>query len=448
MVQEFAFVPQGCLQHRLRADRRSMTTFPGTSATLASALTLPSGLRLENRMAKAATSECLATLDHRPTAALARLYGRFARGGAALLITGNVMVDARFLERPANVVLESEQHLASFVRWAAAANAHRTPLLMQLNHAGRQCNRMITSQPLGPSAGPAVRVLSGYARPRALEVEEIRDIIARFVRAAQVARRAGFAGVQIDAAHGYLLSQFLSPRTNRRGDAWGGSLANRARLLRETVQAVRAATARDFTVAVKLNSADFQRGGFEEGEALEVVRWLAQDAIDLLEISGGTYEVPALLGLTDSTRAREAYFLDFARRVRAVSALPLMVTGGFRTRAVMESALAEGALDLIGLARPLLLEPDLPNQLLAGRRTRARAQPLAGLPRALTAVGEAAYYDAQIRRLARGRRPLSELSLYLALLAYFGGDLWRALARVVRRAAVRRMRRTLERARA
>ncbi len=396
-------------------------------------MTLPSGLKLENRFAKAATSECLAELDHRPSQALARLYGRFAQGGAGLLITGNVMVDERSLERPANVAIESETHATSFAPWAEAARAFARPLLMQLNHAGRQCTRMITSQPVGPSAGPAVHVLSGYARPRALSVAEIHDVIERFARAARLAHQAGFAGVQIDAAHGYLLSQLLSPRTNTRTDEWGGSLMNRARLLREIVRVVRAGAPRSFTVAVKLNSADFQRGGFAEEEALEVVRWLAADQVDLLEISGGTYEAPALLGLTESTRAREAYFLDFARRVRSVSEVPLMVTGGFRSRAAMEGALAENALDLIGLARPLLLEPDLPNQLLAGRTHAALAPPLGGLPRGLAGLGEAAYYHVQIQRLAHGQRARLEVSPAAAIARYLAGDLWRAILRALRR---------------
>ena len=416
-----------------------MTTHPSFPTTLceanplATALRLPSGLVLHNRLAKSATSEALADLHHAPTAALTRLYDHFAAGGAGMLITGNVMLDARYLERPGNVVVEDDRQLGALTRWAEAANRHGTPLLMQLNHAGRQCNRMITSRPVAPSAGPAVDLLSAYARPRALTPAEILDIIARFGRAAQIAERAGFAGVQVDAAHGYLLSQFLSPRTNTRSDAWGGSLANRARALREAVRAVRANTSRSFSLAVKLNSADFQRGGFEEDEALQVVRWLEEEQIDLLEISGGTYESPALLGMTESTRAREAYFLQFARRVRSVAKLPLMVTGGFRTRAVMEQALREGALDLVGLARPLLVEPDLPARMLTGQCERALTLPPANLPRSLSPLAEAAYYHVQIQRLCRGRPTRPNLFVPAALVRYLTADLSRAAMRALRR---------------
>jgi 2,4-dienoyl-CoA reductase-like NADH-dependent reductase (Old Yellow Enzyme family) len=394
-------------------------------------------LVLRNRLAKAATSESLADLQHAPSAALVRLYAQFAAGGAGLLITGNVMTDARYLERPGNVVIEDERHLAALGRWAAAASAHGTPLLMQLNHAGRQCNRMITWQPVAPSAGPAVGLYSAYSRPRALASGEIHDIVERFARAAQLAERAGFAGVQVDAAHGYLLSQFLSPRTNARSDGWGGSLVNRARLLRDTVQAIRAATSPGFTLAVKLNSADFQRGGFDEDEALEVVRMLERDGIDLLEISGGTYESPALLGPTEATRAREAYFLAFAQRVRGVTRLPLMVTGGFRSRAVMERALREGTLDVIGLARPLLCETDLPRRMLAGESERALAAPITGVPRGLHALAEAAYYDTQIRRIAHGRPAASSLFVPGAIARYLASDLCRANARAFTRIARR-----------
>ena len=398
---------------------------------LARPLQLASGLVIKNRLAKAAASECLATADHAPSDALAALYERFAEGGAGLLITGNVMLDAQYLERWGNVVVEDARHLAALERWAAAGNAHGSALLMQLNHAGRQTTRLINRRPAGPSAGPAVDVLFAYARPRALQSREIREIIARFGSAAQVAERAGFSGVQVDAAHGYLLSQFLSPRTNLRGDAWGGSLENRARLLLEALSAVRTATSRSFTVAVKLNSADFQRGGFEEDEALEVVRWLADAGVDLLEISGGTYETPALLGLSASTRAREVYFLDFARRVRACTRMPLMVTGGFRTREAMECALAEDALDLVGLSRPLLLEPDLPGRLLSGEATRSVAKRL-DVPKPFFALAEAAYYDFQIQRLALGRRPKLQLSPFRAIARYVVRDLYAVLVQAIR----------------
>ena len=207
--------------------------------------------------------------------------------------------------------------------------------------------------------------------------DEIIDVIARFAHAAKVSREVGFTGVQIHSAHGYLLSEFLSPRVNQRTDEWGGSLENRARLLLETIKAVRAATGPDFAIAVKLNSADFQKGGFTNEECLKVVEWLNTAGIDLLEISGGNYEQPKMAGLDGlepasdekvraSTRAREAYFIDYAAAIAKVAKMPLMVTGGFRSRAGMEEALAAGAAQVIGIGRPLCGDPLAVKRLLNG----------------------------------------------------------------------------------
>src|SRR4051794_13620889 len=282
-------------------------------------LILRSGLQLQNRLVKAATSECLAGAADQPTPLHARLYERFASGGAGMLISGNVMVDARHLERPGNVVLENDAHHVALERWAAAARGAGAAILMQLSHPGRQSSPMLREvMPVAPSAVEAVSVLRAFARPRALGHAEILEIIERFARAAQCAEAAGFSGVQIHAAHGYLISQFLSPLTNRRDDRWGGSLDNRARLLRAIIAAVRKRTTSRFTLSVKLNSADFQRGGFGAEDSLQVVRQLAGDGIDLLEISGGTYEAQVTFGYERaSTQLREAYFLGFSQRVRA-----------------------------------------------------------------------------------------------------------------------------------
>lgn len=394
------------------------------------AFTLPSGLALRNRLAKSATSECLAGHADQPSARHTTLYARFASGGAGLLITGNVVVDARHVERPGNVVLECDAHHVALERWAAAARGAGTPILMQLNHPGRQASPIVTRRPVAPSAVDAVSVLRAFARPRALEHAEILDIIQRFGRAARWAEAAGFSGVQIHAAHGYLVSQFLSPLTNRRTDRWGGSLDNRARFLREIVAAVRARTSSRFSLSVKLNSADFQRGGFEADESLQVVRQLAADGIDLLEVSGGTYEAQVTFGyVAASTQQREAYFLGFAQRVRELTELPLMITGGFRTATTMREALASGAVDLIGLARPILADPALPGRLLRGEVERAAVPIIQIRPGALRGAAEFAYYDSQMRRMARGRDPDSGVKVHAALACAVARDLFRARRR-------------------
>ena len=387
---------------------------------IARPLRLNSGLLLGNRLAKAAMTEGLADRRGWPGPRLERLYERWARGGVGLVITGNAMVDGRYLERAGNVIIEDAGVHEALSAWSAAARKG-CAALVQLSHPGRQTNRFICGQPLAPSEGPPVKVMASFSRPRAMTPLEVEATVERFVFAADACRRAGFDGVQIHAAHGYLLAQFLSPLTNRRADVWGGSLENRARLLLEIVRAVRARTGAGFTLAVKINSADFQKGGFSEEDSLEVVRWLDAEGIDLLEISGGNYESPALLlgpGVRESTVAREAYFLEFARRVRGVTRLPLMVTGGFRSAAAMEAALGEDALDLVGLARPLALDPDFPARLLSGEVERSEVQPLRVKGKALGMLAEASWFGDQMDRVADGLDPDPGISPYGSIARY------------------------------
>ena len=314
---------------------------------LARSLPLPCGAVLPNRLAKSAMTEGLSDASARANPRHARLYRRWSEGGAGLLITGNVMVDWRYLERPGNVVVEDDSGIDSLARWAEAGTVGGNHLWVQLSHAGRQSSRMSTARPVAPSA-VQLKLSGFFARPRALTEGEILDIVERFAVAAEVVQRAGFSGVQIHSAHGYLSSQFLSPRVNQRDDRWGGSLEHRARFLLATVRAVRARVGPEFPIAVKLNSADFQRGGFELEDAARVAGWLAREGIDLLEISGGTYERLRFFENNppeeaESTRAREAYFLTYAQTIRAeLGQVPLMVTGGFRSRRAMNDAPGRG----------------------------------------------------------------------------------------------------------
>ncbi|MGB7419081.1 MAG: NADH:flavin oxidoreductase/NADH oxidase family protein [Erythrobacter sp.] len=347
-------------------------------------LTLPCGAVLPNRLAKAAMTEGLATPGGRPTAALERLYGAWAKGGAGLLITGNVIVDRNHLERPGNVVIEKEPDAGMAARltaWAKAGTRGGNHLWAQISHAGRQTPKLVNRAPKSCSDVPLALPGGQFGQPTPLTRSEIADLVERWAIAARACHDAGFTGVQIHAAHGYLVSQFLSPRVNRRTDEYGGSLANRARFLREIVAAVRAVVGPQFPVSVKLNSADFQKGGFDFEDSLEVVRWLEADSVDLIEISGGTYEQPKLVGLEGmepeepqsagpSTLAREAYFADFAQAMQVETTVPLMVTGGFRTRGAMLQALQKGAADVIGLGRPMCLMTDAPRRLIEGEIQR------------------------------------------------------------------------------
>lgn len=399
---------------------------------LAQPLTLPSGLMLPNRIAKAAMTENLADCDNQPTAELDELYRRWATGGSGLLVTGNLMVDRRFLERTRNVVADRHLDVSRLARMRAAAGA--TPMIAQLNHPGRQTNRFVAARPVAPSACGAVPMMGLFGKPRALEVDEIGAIIGGFGTAARLCEDAGLDGVQVHAAHGYLLAQFLSPHVNRRTDGWGGDVAGRARALLEAVRAARAATGDGFTVAVKLNSSDFRHGGFTEDDAERVVRLLVEEGVDLIEISGGTYETPALFGLSipeTSVEARpaavkEAYFAAFATRARAAAPdVAIMLTGGIRRRVVMEALLAGGAVDVIGLGRPIAIDPDLPHRLLAG--ADGDVLPSYSLPTVAGMAGESEWYEAQIGRLGRGLEVDADQRPLLVAASFVAGEMSRGL---------------------
>lgn len=374
------------------------------------ALALPCGIVLKNRIAKAALTEGIADSRNRANSRLTNLYRRWAQGGSGLLITGNVQVDRRYLERPGNMAIDGNGGLDAMRAVAEAGSVGGTQIWMQINHPGRQTPIYLNPHPVGPSAtaldfsGGDFNGI-GFGDPRALTGEEVEDIIRRFAHVAATARECGFTGVQIHAAHGYLLSEFLTPRVNRRTDKWGGPLENRARLLLEIVRAARTAVGPKLAVSVKLNSSDFQKGGFTHDECLQVARWLDEAGIDLIELSGGNYEQLSMGGaenevdvlpVKESTRSREAYFLSYAESVRlAVRNTPLMVTGGFRSRAAMDAALAEGAASVIGLGRPLCSAPDAPAKLLD--RTRATCAEDDGKLSVGTTLG---YYYMQLTRLA------------------------------------------------
>jgi 2,4-dienoyl-CoA reductase-like NADH-dependent reductase (Old Yellow Enzyme family) len=403
-----------------------MTEHTDTRPALTSELHLGNGVTLPNRIAKAATSEHLATRHGAPTRQLTEVYRQLANTGAGLLISGNVMVDGSALEAHRNVVIEDERFLPALRDWAAATAGTDTKFILQLSHPGRQTMRGLSvagrrQDVVSASAVPLA--ISGASRrmftpPRALTEAEILALIDRFGTAARVAASAGFDGVELHAAHGYLFSQFLSPLVNQRQDRWGGSLENRMRLLLDTVRAVRAATPESFLLAVKLNSADFQRGGFDAEDALTVAKALQAEGVALIEVSGGTYENAAMISGTPkraSTAAREAYFLEFAERFAHELTVPIMLSGGFRTRQGMIEALRGGAVDLIGLARPLAHEPDLAQRLLAGTADTSLVRRHAVGHRVVDDLIDGLWHQQQMARLGRGRPLRPERSAAVAL---------------------------------
>lgn len=381
------------------------------NASLYEPLVLAGGAEIPNRIAKAAMEENMAEDGQLPGERLFTLYRTWSNGGAGLLVTGNVMVHAEAMTGPAGVVLDVRTPLEPFREWARAAKSGGAKVWMQINHPGRQVKAAMPGVAWGPSAvkvraGKASRML---AEPTAMTEVQIAETIERFAVTARRAEEAGFDGVEIHAAHGYLLSQFLSPLANQRGDRWGGPLENRARLLLDIVRAVRAAVRPGFAVAVKLNSADFQRGGFDADDARRVIDMLAPLGVDLVELSGGSYESPAMSGrAVESDRAadahtlaREAYFLELARDLAATSPLPLMLTGGITRRPVAEEVVASGV-DVVGMGTALAVDPELPNKWRTSNEAKVTLAPVKIEDKSIASAAAMSRVRYQLRRLGRG----------------------------------------------
>ena len=316
-------------------------------------LELPCGVILKNRIAKSAMSDSLGDGSGHPTAEQNRLYQRWAEGGLAVSIIGEVQPSPDFAEKPGNLVLNIDSDILKFQVLAEHGSKNGAQLWLQLGHAGALAYGPI-SNPKGPSALDLPDL-----KCKAMSLDEIQQIPMGFAKAAKLAQQSGFGGVQIHAAHGFLLSQFLSPLFNKRSDGYGGTIANRMKLLLQSIEATREAVGTDFPIAVKLNSSDQLVGGLYGDDALEVVAALDASSVDLIDISGGTY-FPGAKAASDGA-GRGPYFIEFAKRARTKTSKPLMLTGGFKTRAQAEDAVSSGMVDVVGLARALVLEPSLPN---------------------------------------------------------------------------------------
>lgn len=331
------------------------------------------------------------------------MYRAWAHGGFGLNITGNFMVDKRWLVAPGNVICEKEHEdlMEALTLWSAAAQENSTPCWVQICHPGRQTS---SENPVAPSEVP----LPWGSPVRALTEEEISEIIDRFVQTAVICQKAGFQGVQIHWAHGYLLSQFLSPLVNKREDQWGGSLENRARISLEIIQKVRQAVGPNYPIGVKINSSDFQRGGFEENDAFQFVQLLEEASVDLIEVSRGTYEKLAMTdGIEEekeSTKEREAYFGEFSAQLVQKTGLPVMCSGGWRSRNIMLKALQNKRTHMLGLSRPTI-EADLPKRLISGDVTGAL------ITRNLQGIENFAFCQAQFDCMAMGLSPKVDLDL-------------------------------------
>lgn len=390
------------------------------NTVLAQPLKLACGIYIPNRIAKAGMSEQLADRFGVPTTDLQQLYAVWASAGPGLLVTGNVMIDKRAFVEPRNVVLENDQHLQSYRLWVKAAHMNGSKIIMQINHPGRVAVLPLLRRPVAPSAiGLGIAAMNIIRIPIAMSESEILEQIQRFATTAKLAIQAGFDGVQVHAAHGYLISQFLSPLANQRNDQWGGNAENRRRILIETVRAVRKEIGADKILSVKLNSADFQNGGLTQSESLAIALTLEAEAIDLLEISGGNYESPAQLGYAPDHQVQtDAYFIDYAKTLRQQSKLTLMLTGGIRQNSTMQQLISENIVDLIGMARPFALQPDLARQILAG----ASVLPQTDIPsigyKPVDAYLQLAWHAMQFKRISRGLEPKASKGLIATLLRF------------------------------
>ena len=385
-------------------------------------LTLPCGVILKNRMAKSAMSEILGTSLHAPSKELIHVYRRWAKGGTGLLITGNVMVDSKALGEPNNVVMEDERFIKELSEWADAGKENQTHIWVQLNHPGKQSPAFLTPEPVSPSAIPLSGALEkAFRPPRELTHKEILAIIDRFVFSAELAKKCGFTGVQIHGAHGYLVAQFLSPLHNQRSDQWGGNTQNRMRFLLEMYKKMRERLGENFPISIKMNSSDFQKGGLEEEEALEIMRTLSDAGMDLIEISGGNYEKPVMM-VGSKKNSREAYFLEFSKKVMSLNLRSkIMLTGGLRSAQIIEESLQEGAMDLAGLARPLTVEPDLPLKMMEDPSYKSFDRKLTTGLKSLDRMGmlNITWYENQIITLGKGKKPDPNLNVYVSLLKTF-----------------------------
>ncbi len=395
-------------------------------------------------------TEGLAGPDNRANKRFTELYRRWGESGAAVLITGNFLVDRWHLERGGNIAIDgpqSNEALAALADMAEAGKADGAHMWMQINHPGRQTQKMINKHPKAPSDIGLKMGNGRFGKPSPMTDDEVEATIDGFVNAAKVAEQTGFDGVQFHAAHGYLTSQFLSPLSNIRTDKWGGDIEGRARFIMEIIRRTRKAVKDKFAVTVKLNSSDFQKGGFSDEDSVIVANWFEEEGVDLIEVSGGNYEQPRMLDFDrkdpkgdeksiqrkrESTIKREAYFLEFVPKLRECVTIPVMVTGGFRTTSAMGRAIEEDEIDMIGLARPFCTDVDIAERLLTGevkeikdwsdqirigRGLLSPTSPISFL-RDLNAWGELGWYYEQIYRIADGHEPDFDLSGFKALMAF------------------------------
>ena len=391
-----------------------------TENLLFTPITLPNGTTIKNRFFKSAMSEGMGTRDFQPKKNIATLYKRWAEGGTGLIITGNIMVDPKGTAEPGNIVFDKNSNMEILKDWANQGQQHGAKVMVQLNHPGKQAPKTVSKQTVAPSAVPLGNGLNKlFSTPRALATNEVEELIQKFVTSAKVAKEAGFSGVQIHAAHGYLISQFLSPHDNRRTDKYGGSLENRMRFLKEIYLGMREELGKDFNIGIKINSTDFKEDGLTEEDSLKTIIELADLGLDFVEISGGTYERPAMMGAT-SKSTNQVFFAEYSKKLKQKIEIPVVVTGGIRSINAMNTLLNNNTTDFIGIARPLTIDPNIPNKIKQGTYTIVETTRVSTgvkkLDKIFGSLLGIVYYQVLMQNISKGKEPKATKNAWPSLI--------------------------------
>ena len=391
-----------------------------TENLLFTPITLPNGTTIKNRFFKSAMSEGMGTRDFQPKKNIATLYKRWAEGGTGLIITGNIMVDPKGTAEPGNIVFDKNSNMEILKNWAKQGQQHGAKVMVQLNHPGKQAPKTVSKQTVAPSAVPLGNGLNKlFSTPRALTTSEVEELVQKFVTSAKVAKEAGFSGVQIHAAHGYLISQFLSPHDNRRTDKYGGSLENRMRFLKEIYLGMREELGKDFNIGIKINSTDFKEDGLTEEDSLKTIIELADLGLDFVEISGGTYERPAMMGAT-SKSTNQVFFAEYSKKLKQKIEIPVVVTGGIRSINAMNTLLNNNTTDFIGIARPLTIDPNIPNKIKQGTYTIVETTRVSTgvkkLDKIFGSLLGIVYYQVLMQNISKGKEPKATKNAWPSLI--------------------------------
>lgn len=391
-----------------------------TENLLFTPITLPNGTTIKNRFFKSAMSEGMGTRDFQPKKNIATLYKRWAEGGTGLIITGNIMVDPKGTAEPGNIVFDKNSNMEILKDWAKQGQQHGAKVMVQLNHPGKQVPKTIAKETVAPSTIPLGNGLNKlFSTPRALTTSEVEELVQKFVTSAKVAKEAVFSGVQIHAAHGYLISQFLSPHDNRRTDKYGGSLENRMRFLKEIYLGMREELGKDFTIGIKINSTDFKEDGLTEEDSLKTIIELANLGLDFVEISGGTYERPAMMGAT-SKSTNQVFFAEYSKKLKQKIEIPVVVTGGIRSINAMNTLLNDNTTDFIGIARPLTIDPNIPNKIKQGTYTIVETTRVSTgvkkLDKIFGSLLGIVYYQVLMQNIAKGKEPKATKNAWPSLI--------------------------------